>query len=1331
MLSDAGDAEAVALKPLADGLARPATDVPSAEAFSALAAEAGAERIGDSILAVVQSLPGYRAHTHGHAGETLPAQTLNAHADALVDCLADILEVAPPAGALRWSIVRGIRLGETEDGSAKLRMQIAHGSRPIAQTLRVDAARVEGWSPGDVVLASEDGATMVPLAPIAAATERDGEWHVGLLQREIRRPTLHYAAHVSEGFRQKLSKDVYARLAGQRTSSTEIDPELLATDPYRGLAAYDEEHAALFFGRDEERTAALSHLTEHGALVICGASGSGKSSLMRAGVVAALRAEADEDDLSFARVLFVPGDDPMEALCAHLATHMPYPIAEVRTRLEAGEAGAVLADLKGDGRAVIAVDQLEEAVVGGAPDAERKAFLNAFTSLAGAAKLAGVPVVATIRTDLLPALFEHAGVRKLVESHLLPLGAINEDGLIDVVRMPLQGRRIELEAGLAEEIVGDVGNEPGNLALLSQVLTTLWQDRGKYGNALTKAGYDAAGRVEGSLRTQADAAAGEVADRDQERLDALLVALARVTDEGTFVRKRAVVGELADVHGISAAEIRRILEPLVQARLLVFGGTEDAPHVEVAHEALLRSWPRLRDRLFAGQDAIRMQQRIAESARAWDASDRRSELWSDASSRLARAEEMVAAGQLQLAPLEKAFLHASRRKVRRRQQLTGLGAIVAVALAVVGIVLFGVARQAQAQAEAALEQAEGLIDYMVYDLYDRMDEVGRFDVMETLLAEVEGYYAELEAEGRPMMAEQRMRRGTALANLASIRIGQGDEATARPMYEEAVALARELLAEDPDDIERQIHLANMLNGMANTEELDPDQPSANEVLSMLEPLSEVHADNAQLLVAVGYAHRHLAFERGMNADYPTGIVHLEQAIHHYQEAAALEPDNVGTQLTLITMRRSLIMQTAYSGDMETAFALGLPLLEEANALVDENPRHMRIRLARADLLSRLSGGLNAVGQYQEAIGYSEQALEDYRMLVGEDATNQHWRDGLIQTLVIQVGIRAQLVQIDEALELLAEGRDVLEVFVDEELGGTATEVEQLAQVLRATCFFSALTRSRHEYATCGESILWAERLVEQQDVPFSRLVLADSLNGATFASIEQGDLGLAETWAQEAVTVSCELLEQLEGELVEGPAACAWALATHADLGLRLGEAAEPHDSIDRALEVLERSPEDFTDGGERWYALTLRGRALATTDPDGAIAAIAEGIDGALASLLLETTDHLNVFAIMLLPATRTLIELGATELAEGYLRQLVEALELFSQQAQLASFDGSRAAALVELAEILAGVDTQQSANLASAAVELYEGLEADGLLLPSERPLLLRAEQLSGAP
>ena len=457
------------------------------------------------------------------------------------------------------------------------------------------------------------------------------------------------------------------------------DPSLLAhrdpaadsgVCPYRGLLPYDVADTEDYFGRDAAMATCRDVLSRHGVLAVVGPSGSGKSSLVRAGVAAGL----GRDGRNVA--VLTPGAHPMEALA---------------------KAGVLRTST------VLVVDQVEEVATVCQDGSEREAFLDALVVHADS----GAGVAVAMRADRLGLLSGHRGFARLVESGLYLLGEMGEDELRAAVEGPAHRAGLLLEPGPVDLLVQEVAGEPGALPLLSHALVQTWENR--EGRTLTVAGYRIAGGIRGAVTQSAESLFQDLPAGEQQALRDLMLRLVTVGPDGQAIRSpvmRRVVG--------GGSEREALLEALVEARLV----TSDGDVVELAHESLVGAWPRLRSWLDEDVDGHRILRHLTVAADSWEAmGGPSSELYRG--TRLARALDWRAETTAELTSTERAFLDAGRdleaaesrsaeqrlaeqkRANRRlRTSLVGVAAVMVLAL-VTGVLAVREGQRADAAAGVA------------------------------------------------------------------------------------------------------------------------------------------------------------------------------------------------------------------------------------------------------------------------------------------------------------------------------------------------------------------------------------------------------------------------------------------------------------------------------------------------------------------------------------------------------------------------------------------------------------------------------------------------------
>jgi WD40 repeat protein len=483
--------------------------------------------------------------------------------------------------------------------------------------------------------------------------------------------------------------------------------------PYRSLAPFREEDADFFCGRESlaaELLAAAAHrLTDPRPLLVLGPSGSGKSSLLRAGLLAGVRRDGlgGSDSIAWPRIVPVvtPREHPVRELAGRLAPDDPTAaqrlIAEPETAAQLVD--ALLADRPGQ-PLLLVVDQLEELFTLCSDDDERErtAFVRALTAIAAPRPDATVRavVVAALRADFYGQAIAYPELAGLVRGPQVLVGPMTREQLRLAIERPAERAGLELGDGLAELLLHELGAfrpqgpEPGSLPLLSHVLWETWRKR--EGKRLTVRGYRASGAIGGAIAKTADGMYRDLDEAGQQAVRGVLLRLVRVGDGTPDTARPVDRGEL--LPGMDSGPTERALQALAAARLV----TVDRDVVRVSHEALLHSWPRLHAWINDDRAALVVRQQLADAVQAWLHGGRdRGDLYGR--KRLANVRTTVAQSPGgAIAPLEREFLAASAREVRTRQVQVGLAAVLVVLLGVGGVVAF----QQRARADQQRARAE-------------------------------------------------------------------------------------------------------------------------------------------------------------------------------------------------------------------------------------------------------------------------------------------------------------------------------------------------------------------------------------------------------------------------------------------------------------------------------------------------------------------------------------------------------------------------------------------------------------------------------------------------
>ncbi len=433
--------------------------------------------------------------------------------------------------------------------------------------------------------------------------------------------------------------------------------------PYRGLMAFQTEDGDLFFGREEIVETAVEEILASGFLAIVGASGSGKSSLARAGLVPGfLRAREGP------AAVITPGADPEVSL------------------------GGAL----GGRPSIVVVDQLEEAFTLHADDAARDRFFAALVDLHESGSTA---VAVTLRADFYGRCAEYPRLATLVAAHQRLLGPMQSDELRRAIEGPARAAGLRLDPGLVETLLGDVAGEPGGLPLLSHALYESWVRRD--GRVLTIEGYAAAGGVRSAIAHTAEHVYQDCSHDERVVMRRMFLRLTELGETTDDTRRRVPLAELLPGD-------EDVLERLARSRLVVVG--DDS--AEIAHEAVIREWPRLREWLEEDREALQTLRQLSRAARTWDGEGRdEADVYRGA--RLAAALELRQ-GEHPLSGVERDYLGASedlqdrelittRRRARRlRMLLAGVAAALVAALIAGG---FALVQRGSARRTATVAQA--------------------------------------------------------------------------------------------------------------------------------------------------------------------------------------------------------------------------------------------------------------------------------------------------------------------------------------------------------------------------------------------------------------------------------------------------------------------------------------------------------------------------------------------------------------------------------------------------------------------------------------------------
>ena len=472
-------------------------------------------------------------------------------------------------------------------------------------------------------------------------------------------------------------------------------------NPYKGLSTFLESDADDFFGRSDVVAELLSALRDSGVVAVVGPSGVGKSSVVRAGLLPALRRGGLPGSQAWVVASMYPGTQPfheLERALEQVAVELPGETRHLLTIESAESLTDISAALPEGGELVLFIDQFEETFTMGNELAARR-FLELITR---AKELDGVHVIITLRADFLGRALQYSGFRQVLQAGMIVLGPPTAEELAETVVGPAAGVGVQIESAVTERIVASVKNRPGSLPLLQYCMTELFQMRTS--DVTTLADYDEIGGVSGSLAMRAESIFNDLDSAGRETTRQLFLRLIDIQGDGAVVRSRVRVSDLETL----GAET--VIDSYVRWRLLVLDSDTATriPTIEVAHEALFVNWPRLSRWIEDLREDLMLRRRLEDSVEEWVA-----HVHDDAylltGTRLDQHLAWTGDTELSLSEEELRYLETSRearslsvqrRKRLRRAVLAGFGAAAVVA-AVLALWGFRSSNDAQSAASEA------------------------------------------------------------------------------------------------------------------------------------------------------------------------------------------------------------------------------------------------------------------------------------------------------------------------------------------------------------------------------------------------------------------------------------------------------------------------------------------------------------------------------------------------------------------------------------------------------------------------------------------------------
>src|SRR5271165_4716913 len=497
------------------------------------------------------------------------------------------------------------------------------------------------------------------------------------------------------GIEDTLALDSFAKAVRRESGSPRQEPTV-AVCPYRGLNAFREEDAFLFFGRQESSARVFDQLLARRFVAMVGRSGSGKSSIAKAGLLPLLRRQKPPSD-TWEAIVFTPSNRPFHRLAGQLVpiwspegrdqTDIATESEKLGSRLAAGEVtlatfvDLAIRHLPDTTRLVAIVDQFEELFTQTPDQEQRQRFVE---QLVAGGRESALTVLITLRADFYgQAIGLNRELSDRIAAGIVNVGDMTAAELVEAIQQPAALTGLHFESGLVDRILEHVRQQPGSLPLLEYALTELWQRRQNH--VLTHEAYDAIGGVEGAIARRAQAQFEKLTSAQKEiALPALsrLVRVSPASDEGADTRQAVRIGELSE----DAQAVMRIFAES-HARLVVAGrdsATGDET-IEIAHEALIRGWSDLKQWIDKDREFLLWRQQLRPFREKWRGLPDQKESALLQGIYLAEARQWLRQRPKDLNEEERRFIMASEKPglgARRWKRIAAVSVLLAVVAAV-------------------------------------------------------------------------------------------------------------------------------------------------------------------------------------------------------------------------------------------------------------------------------------------------------------------------------------------------------------------------------------------------------------------------------------------------------------------------------------------------------------------------------------------------------------------------------------------------------------------------------------------------------------------------
>jgi len=787
----------------------------------------------------------------------------------------------------------------------------------------------------------------------------------------------------------------------------------LHASPFRGLEAFEEQHAAIFFGRklsvDQLVQVVVAQVQAACSMVlVLGPSGAGKTSLVQAGLIPALKAGAAPAESGLAisdHVQLDCADMGQSGLLETLASVLLDAEIDDRLLFENTSAAALAQymaqDLPGlieqlqkrlpTIRLAVFIDRFEAIFrLPHISEQERAVFINVLDQLA---RSGCVLLVLACRNDFYPHLTAYPALMsmKLRGGHfdLTPPGSAD---IAQIIRHPAQVAQLRYTVdghgeSLDELLINAAKAGPDTLPLLQYCLQELYRQRSPDGELSHKAYHDMGG-LEGAIGARAEQVISELGASQIAALPQLLSRLVLVAEDESTVTSRRVLWS-----SLSSDDETKLVQALVDAHLFVSDLHAGAPAFGIAHEALLRRWPRVVAWIDEHRQALQTRSRISAQAKRWQDSGRKRDMLLPSGTQANQARQLLKTTGFTFTQQEQDFVHASLMGVRRGERLRLGIMVVMTTLALLAGGLGLAARSAQSQAEAHRTEAEGLMGYMLGEFVDKLRPLGKLDLLDSISSRALSYLS--DSSRASDSAAALAQRAKSLQLISEVRIARSDPAGANKALLAGRQILQQQLQAKPADVALlksagenafwlgQIHY--------DQKEWSESQQYFDEYLDYANRQSAAEPDDVSGWIEQSYAHNSLGTLALQRGDAKRAASEFALSVQLKTRAYSKTPKDKQLAADLadsISWQATAQVKFGQLAQAEVLYGRALDLLQSLHATHPEDTLW----------INQLAGAWSRKSELKQArgdlSGSSHDALQAFSLLqamVEKDPSNRTWQ----------------------------------------------------------------------------------------------------------------------------------------------------------------------------------------------------------------------------------------------------------------------------------------------------------------------------------------------------